>query len=82
MLTNLLLADADLQRRYCILQLRTKTEARSSSYDKKKHLRFTRVPFLAEGSPFILEATLQHHVNQRPSKLEVPVRVRREEKVM
>ena len=36
---------------------------------QEEHFRFTRVPFGAEASPFILGATLQHHYDREPEEL-------------
>ena len=68
MCTNILLAD--IQKAFH--QIGIKKEDRDSFRflfninGKDEHLRFTRVPFGAEASPFILGATLQHHYYQQP----------------
>ena len=36
----------------------------------QKHLRFALVPFGAEAGPFVLGATLQHHLENQPSEFE------------
>ncbi|PFX16399.1 hypothetical protein AWC38_SpisGene19336 [Stylophora pistillata] len=44
----------------------------------EKHLRFTRVPFEVEASPFLLGATLQHHFEQQGSEFEEIMRALKE----
>ena len=44
----------------------------------EQNFRFTRVPFGAEASPFMLGATLQHHYDQQPTELHKTVETLRE----
>ena len=80
MSTYLLLAD--LQKAF--LQISFKEEDRDAFRflfninDKEEHFRFTRVPFGAEASPFMLGATLQHHFNKQLSEFEDTVQALRE----
>ena len=80
MSTHLLLAD--LQKAF--LQISIKEEDRDTFRflfkinDKEEHFRFTRVPFGAEASPFMLGATLQHQFNKQPSEFEDTVQALRE----
>ena len=75
MYTNILLVD--IQKAFH--QIGVKEEDRDAFRflfninGKDEHLRFTRVPFGAEASPFILGATLQHHYNQQPPNYEETV---------
>ena len=72
LMQNLVLAD--IQKAF--LQIEVREEDRDSFrflYNVngiENHLRFTRVPFGAEASPFILGATLQHHLENQPSEYE------------
>ena len=72
---NLVLAD--IQKAF--LQIEVKEEDRISFrflYNVngvEKHLRFARVLFGAEASPFVLGATLQHHLNQQPAEFQYTV---------
>lgn len=72
---NLILAD--IQKAF--LQIGVKEEDRDSFrflYNIngiEKHLRFARVPFGAEASPFVLGATLQHHLENQPPEFESTV---------
>ena len=45
---------------------------------KEERFRFTRIPFGAEASPFMLAATLQHHCDCQPEDLHETVQVLRE----
>ena len=80
MSTNILLAD--LQKAF--VQITIKEEDRDAFRflfninGKEEHLRFTRVPFRAEASPFMLGATLQHHFNEQPPELEDTVQALKE----
>ena len=80
MSTNLILAD--LQKAF--LQVGIKEEDRDAFRflfnvnGKEEHLRFTRVPFGVEASPFMLGATLQYHFDQQPAKFDDTVQALRE----
>ena len=45
---------------------------------KEEHLRFTRIPFGAEASPFILGANLQYHYDQQLEELSDTVQTLRD----
>ena len=80
MSTNLILAD--LQKAF--LQVGIKEEDRDAFRflfnvnGKEEHLRFARVPFGVEASPFMLGATLQYHFDQQPAKFDDTVQALRE----
>ena len=65
---NLLLGDI----KKAFLQIGIKEEDRDAFrflftlHGKEEHLRFARVPFGAEASPFILGATLRYQIDQQP----------------
>jgi len=67
---NLLLGDI----KKAFLQIGIKKEDRDAFRflfklnGKEEHLRFAGVPFGAEASPFILGATLRHHLDQQPEE--------------
>ena len=69
---NLLLAD--IQKAF--LQIAVKEEDRDAFRflfnlkGKEEHLRFARVPFGVEASPFMLRATLGYHYDQQPPEFE------------
>ncbi|CAB4017709.1 Hypothetical predicted protein [Paramuricea clavata] len=74
LMQNLILAD--IQKAF--LQIEAKEEDRDSFRflhtvnGMEKHLRFTRVQFGAEASPFVLGATLQHHLGNQPLNIKIP----------
>ena len=80
MSANLILGDIEK----AFLQIGVKGEDRDSFrflFNVKgveKHLKFTRVPFGVEASPFLLGATLQHHFEQQGPELENTVRALKE----
>ncbi|XP_068738502.1 uncharacterized protein [Montipora capricornis] len=80
MSTDILLAD--LQKAF--LQITIKDEDRDAFRflfninGKEEHLRFARVPFGAEASPFMLGATLQYHFNKQPPELQDTVQALKE----
>jgi len=80
MSTNPLLGDTEK----AFLQIGVKEEDRDAFRflfnikGTEKHLRFTRVPFKAEASPFQLGATLQHHFGQQGPEFEDTVRALKE----
>ena len=73
---------ADIQKAF--LQVGIKEEDRDAFRflfninGREEHLRFTRVPFGAEASPFMLGATIQHHLDQQPVELENTVQALKE----
>ena len=80
MSTNLLLGDIEK----AFLQISVKEKGRDSFRflfkfkGVEKHLRFIRVPFGVEASPFFLGATLQHHFEQQGPEFEDTVRALKE----
>ena len=80
MSTDILLGDIEK----AFLQVGIKEEDRDAfrflfKKDGKEELfRFTRVPFGAEASPFILGATLQYHCSQQPEEVKETVQALRE----
>ena len=74
MSTNLLLAD--LKRPFLQIGIKEKDwdafRFLFNINDQEKHFRFTRVPFDAEASPFMLGTTLSYHYDQ-PTKLKTTV---------
>ena len=78
--TSLLLGDIEK----AFLQIGVKEEDRDAVRflfnlkGTEKHLRFTRVPFGVEASPFLLGATLQHHFEHQGSEFEETVRALKE----
>ena len=69
---NLLLGDLEK----AFLQIAIKEEDRDAFRflfninGKEEHLRFTRLPFGVEASPFLLGATLGYHYDQQPAEFE------------
>ena len=80
MSTDILLAD--FQKAF--LQISIKDEDREAFRflfninGKKEHLRFARVSFGAEASPFMLGATLQYHFNKQPPEVQDTVQALKE----
>ena len=80
MSTHLLLADI----KKAFLQISLREQDRDAfrflfnMNGKEEHLRFTRVPFGAESSPFLLGATLQYHYDKQPAELTATVESLRE----
>ena len=80
MSTNLILGDIEK----AFLQIGIKDEGRDAFRflfnvkGEELHLRFMRVPFGVEASPFVLGATLQNHLQQQGKKSEDTVRALKE----
>ena len=80
MSTDILLADLEK----AFLQITIKDEDRDAFRflfninGKEEHLRFARVPFGAEASPFMLGATLQYHFNKQPPEIQDTVQALKE----
>ena len=80
MSTNLLLGDIEKAS----LQIGVKEEDRDAFRflfnvkGEERHLRFMRVPFGVEASPFVLGATLQNHLQQQGTEFEDTVRALKE----
>ena len=80
MSTHILLAD--IQKPF--LQIRIKEEDRDAFRflfninGNEQHLRFARVPFGGESSPFLLGATLNYHYDQLPDKFNDTVQMLKE----
>ncbi|CAB4041104.1 Hypothetical predicted protein, partial [Paramuricea clavata] len=73
LMQNLMLAE--IEKAFLQIEVNIMMWANSDSFrflykvnDMKKHLRFTRVPFGAQASPFVLGATFQHHLGNQPSE--------------
>ena len=73
---------ADIQKAF--LQIGLKEEDRDAFRflfninNQEQHFRFTRVPFGAEASPFMLGATINYHLDRQPLALESTVQALRE----
>jgi len=73
---------ADIQKAF--LQIGVREEDRDAfrflynANGKEQHLRFTRVPFGGESSPFLLGATLNYHYEQQGEEFEGTVQALRE----
>ena len=73
---------ADIQKAF--LQIGLKEEDRDAFRlllninNQEQHLRFARVPFGAEASPFMLGATVNNHLDHQPITLESTIEVLRE----
>ena len=80
MSTNLLLGDIEK----AFLQIGVKEKDRDAFRflfnvkGEERHLRFMRVPFGVEASPFVLGATLQNHLQQQGTEFEDTVRALKE----
>ena len=79
MSTHLLLAD--IQKAF--LQIGIKEEDRDGfrflfNINRNEHLRFARVPFGGESSPFLLGATLSYHYDQQPDEFNDTVQMLKE----
>ena len=75
---------ADIQKAF--LQIGLKEEDRDAFRllfnvnNQEQHLRFARVPFGAEGSPFMLAATANNHLDHQPITQESTIEALRENK--
>ena len=74
LMQNLVLAD--IQKAFLQIEMKEDRDSFRFLYNVngvEKHLRFASVSFGAEASPFVLGATLQHHLNQQPAEFQYTV---------
>ena len=72
---------ADIQKAFLQIGVREDRDAFRSLFninDKEQHLRFTRVPFGGESSPFLLGATLNYHYDQQGEEFQETVQALRQ----
>ena len=64
---------ADIQKAFLQIGLKEECNAFRFIYNVngiEKHFQFTRIPFGVESNPFMLGATMQHHLDLQPEEVE------------